>query len=72
MLNWRRDSGYEKRMKLLKLQTEQIMRETEQPRLENAKLRQLNARVRELVSSAAQLCSAPECSSRHPSSTAPD
>ncbi len=53
----------------IKNEAEQIKNETEQLKRENAKLRQLNARGRELLSSAAQLYSAPECSSTPPTSS---
>ncbi len=38
MLNWRRDPGYEQRMRQLRLETGQLRLETEQLRLENAEL----------------------------------
>jgi hypothetical protein len=38
MLNWRRDPGYEQRMKQLRLETEQIRIETEQLKAENEAL----------------------------------
>jgi len=56
MLNWRRDPGYEQRMKQLRSETEQL-------KLETARLRQLNARGRALLNSIDQLCFAPDSSS---------
>ena len=47
MLNWRRDPGYEQRMKQL---NSDIEKETEQLRRENAKLRSPNARSKNLLS----------------------
>ena len=47
MLNWRRDPGYEQRMKQLRSETEQLRSETEQLRRENAKQRALSALIRQ-------------------------
>ena len=47
MLNWRRDPGYEQRMKQLRRETEQLRSETEQLRRENAKQRALSALIRQ-------------------------
>ncbi len=47
MLNWRRDPGYEQRMKQLRSDTEQLRSETEQLRRENAKQRALSALIRQ-------------------------
>jgi hypothetical protein len=49
MLNWRRDPGYEQRMKQLESETEQ--------------LRQQNARGRQLLAKINALCFPPESSS---------
>jgi len=72
MLNWRRDPGYEQRMKQLRIEIEQIKNETEQLRRETARLRQLNANGRALLSSIDQLCFAPDSSSTPPLPTASD
>ena len=47
MLNWRRDPGYEQRMKQLRSETEELRSETEQLRRENAKQRALSALIRQ-------------------------
>ena len=47
MLNWRRDPGYEQRMKQLRSESEQVRSETEQLRRENAKQRALSALIRQ-------------------------
>jgi len=47
MLNWRRDPGYEQRMKQLRSETDQLRSETDQLRRENAKQRALNALIRQ-------------------------
>ncbi len=79
MLNWRRDPGYEQRMKQLgseilrvrsagersKERTKLIEKEIELLRQENARLKTLNASVR-------QLCFPPESSSIPQTPTAPD
>ena len=79
MLNWRRDPGYEQRMKQLgsdilrvrsdrersKERTKLIEKEIEQLRQENARLKTLNASVR-------QLCFPPESSSIPQTPSAPD
>jgi len=79
MLNWRRDSGYEKSIVLHEqrmLQYEQrriqhelrmkrLERETEQLRKETEQLRQQNARGRQLLASIDALCFPPESSSIH-------
>ena len=53
MLNWRRDPGYEQRMKQLRSESEQIERETEQLRSENARLAELNAKLDAILFSSA-------------------
>jgi len=52
MLNWRRDPGYEQRMKQLALETEQLDRE--------------NARLENLLSCVDRLCFPPESNSTPP------
>jgi len=63
MLNWRRDPGYEQRMKQLKSEIEQIKKETEQLRRENARLRTLNASEKALSALIKQHCFPPESNS---------
>jgi len=52
MLNWRRDPGYEQRMKQLRSETEQLRSETEQLRQENRRLAILESRMDALLLSA--------------------
>ena len=65
MLNWRRDPGYELRMKQLRSEIEQIKSETEQLRRENARQRALSALIR-------QHCFPDECNSTPVPPTEPD
>jgi septal ring factor EnvC (AmiA/AmiB activator) len=79
MLNWRRDPGYEQRMKQLaneiersKERTKQFEKDTELIEKEIKQLRQETARLKALNASVRQLCFPPESSSIPPPPTAPD
>jgi len=47
MLNWRRDLGYEQRMKAKLIEIERIKTETEQLRRENARQKALSALIKQ-------------------------
>ena len=72
MLNWRRDPGYELRMKQLESEILQVKSETEQIENETEQLRRENARERALLASIDRLCFPPESSSTPATPTAPD
>ena len=72
MLNWRRDPGYEQRMKQLRSETDQLRSETEQLRSETERLRRENAKQRALSALIRQHCFPDESNSTPLPPTEPD